>query len=1575
MSRQLSRESYTIGCICALPLELTAVVAMLEARHLPPPQEDFDDNAYEFGRIGSYNIVIACLPSGVYGVTSAAIVATQMRRSFPDLVAGLMVGIAGGAPVPSVPQRDIRLGDVVVSEPTVGFGGVLQYDFGKTVEEGRFVQTGVLNKPPKILLAALSKLKSDYTLQQGSQPRANPQISEIIAQSLESGTLPQQYARPPNDSDRLFQAYYDHPSDNKSCDQCDSFMVVERTPRPHDEPYIHYGLIASGNQVMKHGITRDRLAQEKNVLCFEMEAAGIMDELPSLVIRGICDYSDSHKNKAWQSYSALAAAAFAKELLLRLPLRGKTTDGKEKPERIDLGLPVAEGATYGSYADQHKPECLLGTRVDLLNLITSWTEDPNGKSIFWLAGRAGTGKSTISRTVAHNLRRNNQLAASFFFNKEEGDRRTGARFFTTIATELAKHYPGIAPKIQAAIRDDPDIATKALGEQFEKLIFQPLLSTRPASDRTRLVLVIDALDECEDKGSIKVIIYLLSRLKDIKPVDVRVFLTSRPDLPILPAFRKLPGDIYQDIALHDVPKVEDDISLFLQHKLNEIREGFSLPETWPGKKTFQKLVERAVPLFIYAATLCRYIGDEQWDPEERVQTILSYRADWQTSQIHMTYLPVLNQLIVGQPPAQKQKLIEEFQQIVGTIINIASPMSASSLASLLSLPIETVNCRIRPLQSILNIPQNPNKPIRTFHLSFRDFLLDPSIQEENPFWVDECESHGLIAIRCIELMSGSAGPGTGLRRNICNLPSHGTLKKDVNRRMIKKCIPPELQYACRYWAYHVVRSGYRLIDGGKTHKFLFKHLLHWLEAGSLINIRSEVLQAVEDLNSSLNTENSTNVSALIHDIKRFVIQNQDIICRAPLQVYASALIFAPKRSIVRTIFDPKQMAPYVKHLPDIRDEWGPVLQVLEEPKGVSSFAFSPHDANVLASGSGAGTIMLWDATTGSLLQTIESHGDTDTDSVVSVAFSPSDDNILASASSGERVKIWDITTGELLRVLSHGRLGRCGHLKIAFSPDGKVLALALSNKIVLWDPMTGILLRKLKAPQSPYIGLMFSPSNGNVLASASGRGTGLWDITTGVLLRMLGEDDYNARDIAFSPDGQVLTSVHFDKVVWWDAATGLRLHIREEYGSAVPGCAAFSPDGKVLALALTSRERTRADIEIWNTTDPRKRYGGDIRLLRTLKGYQGGVEKIVFSPDSKTFASVPPFSSNTITLWDATYREGSGAESLRALEWRYDTSSVLSFSPNGKLVVSGSFNRTFKLWDFTGMLSRILQGGYARWFNDVAFSPNGKFLASATGDKTIKLWDSTGTLLQVLGGNHRQVVRVRFSPDGKVLASRSKYGAIELWDLKGTLLQTLEEDEHQYSSFAFSPNGKFLAAITNKEIKLWDLTETPARVFSQKSRANASWMQNIVVLSDNKTLATILQVDGSIELWCSEGPSRELDNDWIDDFILSPNNEKVLPLDTDAHSLYQAILSLKKFKGAYQREADPYKTILVVGEWLVRNGQRLIWLPPDYRPLCLAVDGNKIVLGSHSGILCFAFATSLSSYAACRDPGSEANSV
>lgn len=317
--KTLKIEQYTVGWVCALPTEFAAAQAFLDATHNPPATRlQNDTNCYSFGQIGNHNVVLAVLPKGTYGTTSAAVVATTMRLAFPNINIGLMVGIGGGAPSP---EHDIRLGDIVVSFPYQGNGGILQYDFGKAIQDKEFKVTGHLDSPPLFFQAALRELEAQYEL------RGN-ELEKAIDNALQKKPrLGNQYSRPDPNSDVLYLSQCKHPSNSDaSCAQVcgrDPSKLVSRKPRTQndDKPAIHYGTIASANRLMKDAVLRDKYAKENGVLCFEMEAAGLMDNFPCLVIRGICDYSDTHKNKDWQGYAALAAAAYAKDLLYAMPRR------------------------------------------------------------------------------------------------------------------------------------------------------------------------------------------------------------------------------------------------------------------------------------------------------------------------------------------------------------------------------------------------------------------------------------------------------------------------------------------------------------------------------------------------------------------------------------------------------------------------------------------------------------------------------------------------------------------------------------------------------------------------------------------------------------------------------------------------------------------------------------------------------------------------------------------------------------------------------------------------------------------------------------------------------------------------------------------------------------------------------------------------------------------------------------------------------------------------------------------------------------------------------------------------------
>jgi hypothetical protein len=513
-------------------------------------------------------------------------------------------------------------------------------------------------------------------------------------------------------------------------------------------------------------------------------------------------------------------------------------------QRIDLGrLQTAKGAAFDSYENQHD-ECLPGTRIELLREVEEWATSSHGKCIFWLNGMAGTGKSTISRTVASRLKAKRSLGASFFFKRGEEDRGSTKRLFPTLIEQLVTSIPQLTPSIQNAIEDDANISEKVLREQFERLLLQPLLKLKQGPTAT-MVIVIDALDECEQEDDIRVILRLLPQVQKSNSVQLRFLLTSRPELPIRLGFKGI-TDEHQDLILHEIPKpvLERDISLFLEHRLLNIRQeslerGRELSPDWPGDDNITTLVTMSIPLFIFAATVCRIFEDPQWHPTDSLREILAHRSD--NSNLDGTYLPVLNRLLIDQNGTKKKKLIEEYRKVIGTILILEAPFSVVSLSRLTGLPKESIRVRLDSLHSVLSIPNDETKPVRQFHLSFRDFLLDLDTRDKTPLWIDGKEMHKFLTAQCLNVMQHS------LRKNICNLPGDGIQRSDIHS--INHYLPPELQYSCRYWAQHLVQSQDPVTELVNTFSFLKVHFLHWVEAMSLLGIISDVVGVIKGLQS------------------------------------------------------------------------------------------------------------------------------------------------------------------------------------------------------------------------------------------------------------------------------------------------------------------------------------------------------------------------------------------------------------------------------------------------------------------------------------------------------------------------------------------------------------------------------------------------------------------------------------------------------------------------------------------------------------------------------------------------------
>ncbi|KAL6406233.1 hypothetical protein AUP68_10402 [Ilyonectria robusta] len=558
-----THTDYTVGWVCALPKEQTTATAMLDQRHADLPKPPNDPNTYTLGSVGKHNVVIACLPKGTIGTSSAATVASWMVSTFPSIKFGLMVGIGGGVP----PKA--RLGDVVVSIPVGQFPGVVQWDFGKAKEGGNFERTGSLNNPPTSLLTALTKLETEHELTGSKIPEYLEELKEKWPR------LALRYLRSDSLQDVLFKADYNHVSENADCRTisddddgkeeeevcrfCDRTKIVKRKPR---DMRVHYGLIASGNQVIKDATFRDKLNKDLggHVLCVEMEAAGLMNNFPCIIIRGICDYADSHKNKDWQGHAATMAAAFAKELLAYM--QPSDADG-ERPVKDVLERVLDKASRTEERIENMSSNLDKKDDRAILNWITSFDYGPQQSDFFkrrqpgtgewllhseeyqtWLKaskktlfcpGIPGAGKTILTSVVIQDLTVRFSEDASIGITYIYGNfQRQGEQKVDNLLASLLKQLAESQSSLPGSVRDLYDHHKTKRTQPLLDEISRTLQSV--AAMYSRIFIVVDALDELQAYGGCRT--KFLSEMFSLQAkTEANLFATSRPNLEIEKEFK------------------------------------------------------------------------------------------------------------------------------------------------------------------------------------------------------------------------------------------------------------------------------------------------------------------------------------------------------------------------------------------------------------------------------------------------------------------------------------------------------------------------------------------------------------------------------------------------------------------------------------------------------------------------------------------------------------------------------------------------------------------------------------------------------------------------------------------------------------------------------------------------------------------------------------------------------------------------------------------------------------------------------------------------------------------------------
>lgn len=809
-------ERYTVAWICALPKEMIAARAVLDDVHEPLPRQKNDTNSYVLGSIGCHNITIACLPTNEYGTNNAVNVLTNLTRTFTSIYLSLMVGIGGGVPRENF---DIRLGDIVVGTR------VVQHDLGKIIESGQIQHTAVPRTLAHLLGKALSHLQAEH------QPHSS-RIPLILEEKF--GEHPD-YARPTT-SDRLFSSTYPHSSQAPSCDECSLSELVQRSERSSKNPCIYYGTIASGNQVMKNSTVRDTVAQELDAICFEMEAAGLNDICPCLSIRGICDYSDSHKSKEWQEYAAATAAAFAREFIEKLPPTEEIlTSTPDSVQQQDFWLQNEKYNECLRDLRQTDPrddksrieETKGGLFEDAYRWILKndefqeWHDASQGQ-LFWIKGDPGKGKTMLLCGLINELEKEHGSLLSYFFCQATEARLSNA---TAVLRGLIYHLVVQRPPLISFIEEKYGHAGKQLFEDVNawQALFKIFMAMLEDPILDGVLLIVDALDECSTDQ--EKLLDLIVRTSNIKWI-----VTSRN----WPEIEQVLNHSTQKVRLHlelNQHSVCEAIEAFIEYKVEKLAK----EKQYDAKlKSDVKgyLAENADGTFLWVALVCQELADNKvFRKTHTHRKLKSFPKGLD---------PLYGRMMENISSSDDAEICREVLALISVVFR---PVTLAELKSLLGSQYEDEYDELPQIigccGSFLTFRGDA---IYFLHQSAKDFLLNKASDQILPLGLTY--QHGIIFERLLQALSET------LRRDICQLGHPGFSIDYISPDILEPLDP--IRYSCVYWVDHLrdsepTRLSNNLRNGGGIQVFIQKKYLYWLESLSLLSSTVEGVKAMYKL--------------------------------------------------------------------------------------------------------------------------------------------------------------------------------------------------------------------------------------------------------------------------------------------------------------------------------------------------------------------------------------------------------------------------------------------------------------------------------------------------------------------------------------------------------------------------------------------------------------------------------------------------------------------------------------------------------------------------------------------------------
>ncbi|KAL9105844.1 MAG: hypothetical protein Q9227_009052 [Pyrenula ochraceoflavens] len=611
-----SRNDYAVGWVCALPIEVAAAKATLDHIHgnLPPDWNSDDNNNYILGSLQGHNVVVAYPNSGVYGKTSVADVATQLHASYTSIRFNLMVGIAGGVPDT---KEDIRLGDVVVSKSTAGWPGVVQYAVNRERTEDQFVRSRASDQPTPLLLTAMGKAETAAVFDESKMSRY---ISEIVQKD------PVTFSHPGPEQDVLFEPDYDHAtieSEESGCSHCDPDRIRPRQPREVQDPMVHYGLIASSHHLTRDGAIRDKFAHKHGILCFETGATGLRDAAQYLVVRGICDYADSHRSELWHAYAAATATAYVKEILSFIPTVSKTIP--PATNSYAEAAPVLDALLLTRpEVDRKSLIALKGRRVDgTCEWLTQhphyqeWLTDAN-HPLLWISGGPGKGKTMLAIYITEVLQpvvdATDNVLLYYFCSNRDKNRNTALTIMRGILHQWIDLHPHLAKDIRNSFEGTE--TTKYTISSFVSL-WRVFLTLLQQSTSSQVVCVLDGLDECE-KESLRQLLdalrnYLSKSGEKVSP-RLKIIILSRPQPAVLESKLRQ----YQQIQLDaSDTEISHDVERYIFAKVAELASEQNLSEEMVAQVQ-QTLLAGADGTFLWVGFVANELQGRSWSKIDEV---------------------------------------------------------------------------------------------------------------------------------------------------------------------------------------------------------------------------------------------------------------------------------------------------------------------------------------------------------------------------------------------------------------------------------------------------------------------------------------------------------------------------------------------------------------------------------------------------------------------------------------------------------------------------------------------------------------------------------------------------------------------------------------------------------------------------------------------------------------------------------------------------------------------------------------------------------------------------------------------